>query len=120
MEKLLFPEYLFFISDNVELLVNELKSVPDFIKVLGDRQKLITLYSHEIDFLQKYTNGNKILEISCGFLEGDKLVATDGPLKNYQGKIVHIDRHKRLATLEMDFLGRIVRITVGLEVVRKA
>lgn len=115
----LFPGYLFFISDNVEMLIDGLKMVPDFTKVLGDDQEPIALYPHEIDFLQKYTNENRVLEMSYGFLEGDRLVVTDGPLKDYQGKIVRIDRHKRLATLEMEFFGRVVRMKVGMEVVEK-
>lgn len=118
-EEPLFPGYLFFISDDVETLIKELKVVPDFTKVLGDNQEPIALYQHEIDFLQKYTNENRVLEMSCGFLEGDRLVVTDGPLKDYQGKIVRIDRHKRLAMLEMEFFGRVVRTKVGVEVVRK-
>lgn len=119
VEKPLFPGYLFFASDNVEILVNGLKEVPEFTKVLGDGQRPIALYTNEVEFLQKYTNENKVLEMSCGFLEGDRLVVTDGPLKDYQGKIVRIDRHKRVAMLEIEFFSRIVRMTVGLEVVRK-
>lgn len=115
----LFPGYLFFISEDVEVLIKELKMVPDFTRVLGDDQEPIALYQHEIDFLQKYTNEDKVFEMSCGFLEGERLVVTDGPLKDYQGKVVHIDRHKRLATLEMEFFGRVVRMKVGVEVVGK-
>lgn len=118
-EEPLFPGYLFFISDNVETLADGLKSVPDFARVLGDDREPIALYPHEINFLQKYTNEKRVLEMSCGFLEGDRLVVTDGPLKDYQGKIVKIDRHKRLATLEMEFFGRVVRMKVGMEVVEK-
>lgn len=119
MEKPLFPGYLFFVSDNVEMLVRKLRAVPEFTKVLGDGLRPVALYPHEVEFLQKYTNENRVLEMSCGFLEGDRLVVTEGPLKDYQGKIVKIDRHKRVAVLEMEFFGRITRMTVGLEVVRK-
>jgi len=118
-EEVLFPGYLFFISDHIDELVRQLKGIPECTKVLGDGQEPIPLYPHEIEFLQKYTNENKVFEMSLGFLEGDKLVVTEGPLKDYQGKIVHIDRHKRLATLEMEFFGRVVKMKVGVEVVRK-
>ena len=115
----LFSGYLFFVSENVEMLSRQLKSIPEFTKVLGDGRVPIALYPHEVDFLQKYTNKDKVLEMSLGFVKGDKLVVTDGPLKDYQGKIAHIDRHKRLATLEMAFFGRTVRMKVGLEVISK-
>ena len=39
---------------------------------------------------------------------------------NYQGEVMMIDRHKRTAVLELEFLGREMKVTVGLEVVRKA
>lgn len=115
----LFPGYLFFICEDVEELIRQLKSIPEFTRVLGDGEEPVALYPHEVEFLQKYTNEDKVLEMSLGFMEGDKLVVTEGPLMDYQGKIVHIDRHKRLATLEMEFFGRTVRMKVGLEVVRK-
>lgn len=118
-KEVLFPGYLFFISENVEELVRRLKDIPEFTKVLGDEQEPVALYPHEVEFLQKYTNKDKVLEMSLGFIEGDRLVVTEGPLKDYQGKIVHIDRHKRLATLELEFFGRTVRMKVGAEVVRK-
>ena len=118
-KEVLFPGYLFFISENVDELVRRLKDIQEFTKVLGDGREPVALYPDEVEFLQKYTNEDKVLGMSLGFIEGDKLVVTEGPLKDYQGKIIHIDRHKRLATLEMEFFGRIVRIKVGVEVVRK-
>lgn len=57
--------------------------------------------------------------MSEGYLVGSELVVTDGPLKDYQGKVMKIDRHKRTAVLELEFLGRKTKVTVGLEVVRK-
>lgn len=118
-KEVLFPGYLFFISDHVNELAGLLKSIPEFAKILGDEQTPIPLYSHETEFLRTHMNKDKVLEMSLGFLVGDRLVVTEGPLKDYKGKIVHIDRHKRLATLEIEFFGRMVKMKVGVEVVRK-
>ena len=57
--------------------------------------------------------------MSEGYLVGSELVVSDGPLIDYQGKVMKIDRHKRTAVLELEFLGRKTKVTVGLEVVRK-
>ena len=119
VEKPLFPGYLFFDSGNVEVLTDRLKKTPEFTRVLGDGSKPIALHPHEVAFLEKYTNEDRLMEMSCGFLEGDRLVVTHGPLKDYEGKIVHINRHKRLATLEVEFFGRTIRVEVGVEVVMK-
>ena len=66
-----------------------------------------------------YTGEERILKMSEGYLVGSELVVTDGHLKDYQGKVMKIDRHKRTAVLELEFLGRKMKVTVGLEVVRK-
>ena len=40
-------------------------------------------------------------------------------MKDLVGKVVYVDRHSRQAVLETEFFGRIVKMKVGLEVVRK-
>ena len=119
LKEVLFPGYLFFISEYIDELAGQLKNIPEFAKILCAEQTPVALAPHETEFLQKYMNKDKVVEMSLGFLAGDRLVVTEGPLKDYQGKIVHIDRHKRLATLEIEFFGRIVKMKVGVEVVRK-
>ena len=39
-------------------------------------------------------------------MEGDEIVILNGPLMNQTGLIKKLDRHKRLAYLEMEILGR--------------
>lgn len=119
-KEILFPGYLFFVTKNPDRLFQELKKIPDFTKILGDDEGPIALYPEEENFLRKYTNEDRVFEMSIGDLVNGELVITEGPLKDYQGRIVHIDRHKREATLEIDFFGRKVNMKVGLEVVRKS
>lgn len=118
-EEILFPGYLFFVTENPDKLFQELKRIPEFTKILGDDSGPIPLYPEEEKFLRKYTNEDRVFEMSIGDLVNGELVVAEGPLKDYQGKIIHIDRHKREATLEVDFFGRKVKMKVGLEVVRK-
>lgn len=115
----LLPGYLFFVSDHPQELQKLLKRIPEFAKTLGDDDGAIPLYQEEVEFLQRYTGDERILKMSEGYLVGSELVVTDGPLKDYQGKVMKIDRHKRTAVLELEFLGRKMKVTVGLEVVRK-
>lgn len=118
-QEVLFPGYLFFITENPEGLQMALKELPEFAKVLGDDNGPIPLYQKEIDFLQKRINQDQVFEISTGEMIGEKLIVTDGPLRDLEGKVVHVDRHKRQAVLEVEFFGRVVRMKVGLEIVRK-
>lgn len=52
-------------------------------------------------------------------IEGDRIVILKGPLMNQAGLIRRIDRHKRLAYLEMEIMGRKKTVKVGLEIVKK-
>ncbi len=118
-EEILFPGYLFFITEHPDSLYRLLKRIPEFTKLLGDEDGPIPLYEQEMKFLEKYTNLNCVLEMSAGEMIGNKLIVTDGALKGYEGKVVHFDRHKRIVTLEIEFFGRTVNMTVGMEIVKR-
>jgi len=118
-EEILFPGYLFFITEYPDILYRLLKEIPEFTKLLGDEDGPIPLYGHEVEFLEKYTNPDHVLEMSTGEMIGDRLIVTDGALKGYEGKVVSFDRHRRFVTLEMGFFGKTVNMTVGMEIVRR-
>ena len=58
-------------------------------------------------------------EVSTKGMEGQKLVVTSGPLKDFEGKVKKILRHKRLVVMEVPLLGQAVEVTLGLGVVEK-
>ena len=55
--------------------------------------------------------------MSTGYMEGDKVMVVDGPLEGLETVIRRIDRHKRMATVEMHMFGRVQEVAVGLEIV---
>lgn len=59
------------------------------------------------------------IAVSTGFIEGDKVTITDGPLAGKEAMIKRIDRHKRIAVLNVEMFGECIGVTVGLEVVEK-
>ena len=118
-EKVLFPGYLFFVTEDPQGLYQALRSIPKFTKLLGDNEGPIPLYEEETEFLKKHINQDKVFEISVGEYVGRELVITEGPLKDLTGKVTYVDRHSRQAVLEVEFFGRTVKMKVGLEVVGK-
>ena len=46
-------------------------------------------------------------------------MVTSGPLKDFEGKVKKILRHKRLVVMEVSLLGQTVEVTLGLGVVEK-
>lgn len=118
-EEILFPGYLFFITEHLDSLHRLLKQIPEFAKLLGDDDGPIPLYEHEVEFLEKYTNPDHVLGMSKGEMIGDRLIVTEGALEGYEGKVVSVDRHRRFVTLEMEFFGRTVNMKVGMEIVKR-
>ena len=61
----------------------------------------------------------RVVGMSTGVIEGDKVLVLNGPLMNHEGLIRKIDRHKRMAYLEIEILGRMKTVKIGLEIVAK-
>lgn len=117
----LFPGYLVVVTALVEDLEQALRAVPAFTKILGNNDMFIPLADGDIAWLDAFTQTNhRVVDMSEGIIEGDEIKITHGPLMNHVGWIKRIDRHKRLAYLEVQMFGRTIETKVGLEVVRKS
>lgn len=116
----LFPGYVFVITDTVEDLFQELKKIPDFTKLLGEyKGEVFPIYSKEVQHLLKYDQEDHIVDMSTGYIEGDRIIITDGPLKDYDGFIRKIDRHKRIVFIETEVFDQVITMKVGLEIISK-
>ena len=118
--EVLLPGYIFVITDHPGKLREALRSVPKFTRLLGNNDVFTPLDDQEAAFINAFTQpGHRVVELSNGGMEGDEIVFLDGAVMNEKGLIKKLDRHKRLAYLEMEILGRMKTIKVGLEIVRK-
>lgn len=93
-----------------------------FVRVVGGHdEQYVPLTREEVAWLLALTNAEThTVEFSEGVIEGDEVKVTKGPLKGQEAKIVKVDRHKRLAWLEMHMFGRTKVVKVGLEIVSKS
>ena len=117
--KILFPGYVFMITDEVESLYLELKSIIGLTKLIGTGREVIPLKKEEVEFLTAFGKERQVVEMSTGILENGCVHITDGPLKGREAMIRKIDRHKRKASLEIPMFGRILETQAGLEIVEK-
>lgn len=118
--EILFPGYVFMISEDPTRLYQELKRVPDLTKMLGkDKKEIFSLPEDEVAFLKSFGEEEQIVGVSVGCIEGDQIIVEKGPLKGKEGLIRRIDRHKRIAEIEIEFLGEKRKAKVGLEIIRK-
>ncbi len=118
-EKVLFPGYVFLVSDDVDQLFHSLKKVIGLTKLIGTGQEIVPLTMQEIALIKKLCGDAELAEISQGLIQGGKIKVTCGPLQGLEGCIRRIDRHKRVAYLELEMMGRLVETQVGLEVLAK-
>lgn len=121
VRELVFPGYLFLETDDPADVYARLRRVPVFMRLLtGAGEEFLPLSDEEIDWLRTLVVGKThTVEMSEGLIEGDKVTVTTGPLKGREAQISKIDRHKRLAWLDMRMFGRNKNIKVGLEIVSK-
>ena len=131
--KPLFPGYLFVYSDMGrkelhEFLLEHRVKVASFLKELGrygqelpegqeasKEDTAADLTEEESRFLDTVLDEDGIQRMSAGYRESNgQIVVMEGPLVEYAGRIVKVDRHERVAYLNVRF--REIDIAAGLEV----
>ncbi|MCD8398249.1 MAG: antiterminator LoaP [Lachnospiraceae bacterium] len=116
LKKVLFPGYIFMVTDELDELRFQLKLVQGMTKILGTGDEIVPLTEEEVGFMQRFGGEKQVVEISKGILEGNQVKILSGPLTGKEALITKIDYHKRRAYLELEMFGRMQRICLGLEV----
>ena len=104
LKKILFPGYVFLITEEIDELFYQLKKVIGLTRLLGAGDEIIPLTERERDFLLRFGGENQIVEMSEGIIEQSRIRIMSGPLMGMEGQIRKIDRHKRKAWLEAGVL----------------
>ncbi len=131
--KPLFPGYLFVYSDMDrqelhEFLAGQREKIPSFLRELGLGRKELSgepdwenenavadLTDDECRFLDLMLDEKGIQRLSAGYRENSgNIVVMEGPLREFAQKIVRVDRHERLAYLNLRF--REFDVMAGLEI----
>lgn len=121
----LFPGYLIVVTEKPLQLYERLKTVTAFTKMLGYADEYFTQLSEkDISLLKRFqiNEGGEtgVVELShIDIQEGNQVVIVDGPLVNMEGQIKKINLHKRIAEVEVDFMGRKTNVYMGIEFVEK-
>lgn len=118
-ERILFPGYVFVVTEDIIKLRTLLKDVDGLTRVLGCGDEMVPLADSEVAFLERFMDEEDIVRMSEGIIENSRVIIQQGPMMGLEGYITKIDRHKRKAYLEMELFGRTQKVEVGLEIVRK-
>ncbi len=122
--KPLFPGYVFIKSEApghefIKKISAFIHAFPDIVRILRYSDTEIAMRESEKNLLMNLYNDNHCIESSSGIIVGNKIHITDGPLKGWESIVRKINRHKRQALIEIEFMGAIRLISVALEVVEK-
>lgn len=125
-EKLM-PGYVFIDSGNAKELYMDLKSIPMMTKFLGWEKEFITALSEEeADWLKRIVSagrdGRITGEVGLSRIEvdeNDEVRILSGPLKDMAGMVKRINLHKRVAEVEVEFMGRKIGLYLGVEMVER-
>ncbi|OUP08462.1 antiterminator LoaP [Collinsella sp. An2] len=116
--KPLFPGYLIAVTNRPEELEHKLLELPEFARVLSQGGAFVPLAREETELIGSFTSkGKRVVPMSFGVKEGDRVVVTRGPLVGHEGMIRDINRRKSIANLEINLCGRRVAVRVGLGIV---
>lgn len=121
----IFPGYVFIETELdangfFELITEFVHNSKTIIRLLNyGNSNEIALRNEERTLLQKLYGDGQCINSSIGFMEGDRIYVTDGPLKGRESMIKRINRHRKEASIELEMLGRVIQVTVGLDIVEK-
>lgn len=121
----LFPGYVFVETNLPEdefriVSFDIIQNSVDIIRLLKNGENGgIALRQDERERFEYLFKGKRCLEHSVGYIEGDKIIITGGPLKDMESNIKKINRHHRTAQIEIIMFGQAQTVDVPLEIVEK-
>jgi len=123
--KIAFPGYVFILSEisNDEFIIRSRETIRKSNHVL----KLLrygnsceaALRKEERMAIERLWQSEDCIAASTGIIAGDKVIVTDGPFKGRESVIKEIHPRRRQAIVEINFMGEIRSMAVGLEIVEK-
>ena len=117
---ILFPSYVFVETDTIKELVANIRWFPGFNVVLHIDDLYCPVQKHEEYILNEMINDHDVIDISEGYMEGDRIRITKGPLVGLEGNIIRVNRRQGVAVLEMHLFNRVTEVSVGLELIIKS
>lgn len=117
----LFPGYIFIDTDEscITDVVRACYAIPAVTKVLRSEDNFIPIHELEQCYLQEMMDDHNIVRVSVGYQIGEHIEILKGPLRYRHANICRVDRHKRIAEIEVELFGRYTKAKVALEIIGK-
>ena len=113
----LFQGYVFYETEDGSTLRDRLRLITDIKKLLRNGDDEVTpLRDEEEILLCKLCGRDHVLDVSEGYKEGETVRIIRGPLMGQEALIKKVNRHKRIAVIELDMFQRKMELVVGLQI----
>ena len=118
----LFPGYVFFeTSESDTRKFKALCESDDFIRILPETAAARFLCDTDATIVKSVLQyGSTIDILHVEFNKDDKIVITDGPFKNFTGKVVAVNRRNKRVNIQFDFMNGLKVVGLSYEVVSHA
>jgi transcriptional antiterminator NusG len=108
------PGYVFFESDSTPDW-KTIAWIPAVYKPLSYADGVYALRGRDLEFVSSLMKNNGVYKISRAVADGSKIKIIDGPLKDFSGSIVKVNRRKGRALVKLEGEGIINEIWLGFE-----
>ncbi len=121
IEKPLLPGYLIVVSSRLNVVLDVLREIPEFARILKMGESFVPLVREERAWIEALTSrGSRCIDMGVGVMEGERVAILSGPLRGHEALITRVNRHKNIAFVEPEICGRKVVTKVGLGIVDRA
>lgn len=91
----MFPGYIFISTDDDTGFFERLKlslgkTIFRYVKLIRDNEYIIPLSSADEKIVTDLTDKEHVIRTSVGYLVGDRLTVTEGPLQGREGSVIYI------------------------------
>lgn len=111
--KVMFPGYVFvetnMSQEEFDVLLNQLNEEKDGIIKELKKSDVSALTDEEIRLMYQLLNKQGLLKMSEGYKEDGRTVVTQGPLIQFQDKIIDTNKRDMFAILSIQFLNRNIK-----------
>lgn len=116
--KAMFPGYVFVLSKKEPMEFHR-----TLTKLRVRHQKMMkeltyedatSLKPQEVMYFERLLDSSGVMRMSTGKIVDRKLKILDGPLQYFEDNIVKLDKHERMAYLDLEFMNRRVKASVSI------
>ena len=112
-----FPGYIFLNTEMNEEIYYRIKKIPRYVKVLNLGNYYSKIDYNEINPILKLVDNNFMLDYSQIAIKDSKIIVKSGTLKNMEHIIKKVDKRKKRAKIQLEFMKTTKLIDVGIELI---